>query len=45
MLSIGKNAVRELLDSDKKINKLYLLKGAHDLDRIVESARGKGARV
>ena len=45
MLSIGKNAVRELLDSDKKINKLYLRKGAHDLDRIAESARGKGARV
>lgn len=45
MLSIGKNAVRELLGSDKKVNKLYVLKGAHDLDKIVESARGKGARV
>lgn len=45
MLSIGKNAVRELLDSDKKINKLYVLKGAHDLDKIVEGARSKGARV
>lgn len=45
MLAIGKNAVRELLDSDNKINRLYVLKGAHDLDKIVEGARGKGARV
>ncbi len=45
MLSIGKNAVRELIDSDKKINKLYVLKGAHDLDKIIEGARAKGARI
>lgn len=45
MLSIGKNAVRELIDSDKKINKLYVLKGAHDLDKIIEGARTKGARI
>ena len=45
MLSVGKNAVRELLDSDKKIEKLYVLKGAHDLDKLVEGARRKGARV
>lgn len=45
MLSVGKNAVRELLDSDKKIEKLYVLKGAHDFDRLVEGARKKGARV
>lgn len=45
MLSIGKNAVRELLDSDKAISRLYVLKGAHDLEKFVQSARAKGARV
>lgn len=45
MLSIGKNAVRELLGAESKISKLYVLKGAHDLDKLVEGARAKGARV
>lgn len=45
MLSIGKNAVRELLGADTKIQKLYVLKGAHDLDKMVEGARAKGARI
>lgn len=45
MLSIGKNAVKELLGSDKKISRLYVLKGAHDLEKTVESARAKGARI
>ena len=45
MLSIGKNAVRELIGSDTQINRLYVLKGAHDLDKLVEGARAKGARI
>ena len=45
MLSIGKNAVRELLGADAEIFKLYVLKGAHDLDKFVDGAKAKGARI
>ncbi len=41
----GKNPVKEALDSDKKISKLYVSKTAHDLQPIVNAARSAHIRV
>ncbi|MDE7336592.1 MAG: 23S rRNA (guanosine(2251)-2'-O)-methyltransferase RlmB, partial [Clostridia bacterium] len=41
----GKNPVKEALDSDKEISKLYISKSARDLQRLIDVAKAKGIRV
>ncbi|MDE6188738.1 MAG: 23S rRNA (guanosine(2251)-2'-O)-methyltransferase RlmB [Clostridia bacterium] len=41
----GKNPVKEALDSDKKISKLYVSKAARDLQPIIDVARKKNIRI
>ena len=41
----GKNPVKEALDSDKKISKIYVSKTAHDLQPIIDGAKAKGIRI
>lgn len=45
MYAIGKNAVKELFASGKKIERLYVLKGAHDLGFFIDSAKERKIRV
>lgn len=45
MFVIGKNAVKELFASDKKVNKLFVLKTAHDLEKFVALAKEKKVRI
>ena len=41
----GKNPVKEALDSDKKIAKLYVAKNMHDLQNIVDMAKSKNIKL
>ena len=41
----GKNAVREILNSKLRIDKVLILKGATDLNDIVSQAKNKRIRV
>ena len=45
MLLEGKNAVREHLSAGGKLNRLYLQKGLHGTEEIINMAKAAGARI